>query len=383
MCSGISILALVIAMVLPGGCGSKGGITGQIKIPTLDLPANGAVNQPFSLTVSWGTVASASSYKIRVSPVATFATTISSQTGLTEESVPVSGLAAGTTYFWEVRAIEAADTSGWSDVWSFTTLALPAMINIPAGTFQMGDSDTTILNGAAAIPVHSVTLGAFTMSQTLITQAFYKAVSGVNPAYFDSGATWPVEYVNWYDAALFCNKLSNLMGLDTVYSYTGINQGTQYDTLGSVSIDYTKNGYRLPTEAEFEYACRAGTSTDYYWGRNYPPTSSADTLAIDSNAVWYYSLSNSTRPVATKKPNALGLYDMSGNLLEWCNDWFGGYAAGSQTNPTGAAKGSYRVLRGGAWNYGDAGALAVSFRESDLPDIKNFYYGFRIVTGPR
>jgi formylglycine-generating enzyme required for sulfatase activity len=137
----------------------------------------------------------------------------------------------------------------------------PTMINIPAGTFQMGDTNSAI----DAIPVHSVTLGAFTMSKTLITQEQYAAVMGVNPSYFDSGSTWPVDQVNWYEAVWFCNKLSKLAGLDTVYTYTGIYEGSggiyKVDTLTSVAIDYTKNGYRLPTEAEYEYANAAPGTT--------------------------------------------------------------------------------------------------------------------------
>jgi formylglycine-generating enzyme required for sulfatase activity len=208
-----------------------------------------------------------------------------------------------------------------------------------------------------------------------------------NPAYFDSGKAWPVEDVNWYDAAWFCNKLSMLSGLDTVYTYSGIYQGSGYDTLTSVAINYSKNGYRLPTEAEYEYANRAGTTTDYYWGRNYPPTTHADTFAIDSNAVWYYNPPTGTQLVATKKPNAWGLYDMSGNLWEWCNDWYGSYSATSQTNPTGAASGSYRVLRGGSWYGGDARVLCAAFRSGYVyPVSASLLYGdvgFRIVCGPR
>ena len=94
--------------------------------------------------------------------------------------------------------------------------------------------------------------------------------------------------------------------------------------IGNLNIDYARNGYRLPTEAKWEYACRAGTTTDYYWGRNYPLATSADTLAIDSNAVWYDNSPTSTQPVATKQPNAWGLYDMSRKLWEWCNDWYRG-----------------------------------------------------------
>ena len=164
-------------------------------------------------------------------------------------------------------------------------------------------------------PVHTVSLSAFTMSQTLITQAQYQAVMGVNPSSYDTGSTLPVEGVNWYDAVLFCNQLSKLAGLDTVYSYNSVYSTSTYplglfDTFYSVSIDYSKIGYRLPTEAEYEYAERAGNdTTDYYWGRYFPPTTAADTDAIDSNVVWYY---NDNSPyhipqVATKKPNAWGL----------------------------------------------------------------------------
>jgi formylglycine-generating enzyme required for sulfatase activity len=251
------------------------------------------------------------------------------------------------------------------------TPAFPIMKNIPNGTFQMGSTNL------GETPVHSVTLGAFTISQTLVTQEQYLAVMGVNPSYSDSGGTWPVESATWYDAALFCNALSKMEGRDTVYVYTnGIIDST-------VVIDYTKNGCRLPTEAEWEYSCRAGTMANYYWGRNYPPITTADTLAIDSNAVWYYDSPNSMQPVATKKPNAWGLYDMSGNLWEWCNDWYGSYSSTAQTNPTGATSGSSRVLRGGSWSDTGSYALCAEYRLSSLPELNYVNVGFRVVCGPR
>jgi formylglycine-generating enzyme required for sulfatase activity len=154
----------------------------------------------------------------------------------------------------------------------------------------------------------------------------------------------------------------------------------------SVVIDYTKNGYRLPTEAEYEYAYRAGTTTDYYWGRNYPPTTSADTLAIDSNAVWYYNSPTGTQQVAMKKPNALELYDMSGNVWEWCNDWLGNYSDSSQTNPTGAMNSGYRVVRGGSWSYYNgygANSLSAAYRNGYSPTRKFNVLGFRVVCGAR
>ena len=257
---------------------------------------------------------------------------------------------------------------------------LPAIdtVRIPAGTFQMGDTNVAI----GATPVHSVTLGAFTISQTPVTQAQYQQVMGTNPSYFDSGRTWPVEEVSWYNAALFCNALSKLADKDTVYVYAhGVIDST-------VMIDYTKNGYRLPTEAEYEYACRALTTTDYYWGRNYPPNSSVDTLALDSNAVWSNDSPNGTQPVARKKPNAFGLYDMSGNVWEWCNDWFGNYDDSSRTNSIGATFGSYshgnfRVFRGGSWTPTGTYTLAAAFRNEDSPNARFNSVGFRVVCGAR
>ena len=291
--------------------------------------------------------------------------------------------------------------------------ALPviAMDTIPGGTFQMGDTVTAV----GAIPVHGVTLGAFAMSRTLVTQAQYSSVMGGNPAYFDSGMLWPVERVSWYDAALFCNALSKVAGTDTVYTFSSITgtPGAGCSGLGNLQINYARNGYRLPTEAEYEYACRAGTTTDFYWGMNYAPieypdtlidtltsvdsldtldtltsidsldtlvsVDSLDTVTIDSNAVWYYNSPFSTQPVATKSPNAWGLYDMSGDVWEWCNDWFGNYGDSSQINPTGATSGSSRVLRGGAWYVDDARYLCSAFRQSLAPQGVIDNIGFRVV----
>jgi len=271
---------------------------------------------------------------------------------------------------------------------------LPTMVTISNGTFQMGDTNSLLLNqGSGSTPVHSVTLGTFTISQTLVTQAQYKAAMDTNPSFFKSSTTLPVETVTWYDAVLYCNAISkaSVPVKDTVYTFSSITgtPGAGCTGLGNLNINYTRNGYRLPTEAEYEYACRAGNdTTDYYWGRKYPPMTTADTQAISANAVWYLNSPNSTQPVATKKPNAWRLYDMSGNVYEWCNDWWGIYSDTSQTNPTGAASGSYRVLRGGTWDDGDpsnAGddALCSAFRSYALPEKMGLSSGFRVVCGPR
>ncbi len=342
--------------------------------PSLSLPSSGAVNVAVAPTLSWSTGAPATAYRLQVAHDSSFATVIDTVIGGTSIAMPL--LSLDSTYYWRVCGVDPYGKGPWGGVWSFTVTATGktgAPPNFRTTTFDSSN------NGFNASPQHSVTLGAFTMSATLVTQGQYQAVMDTNPAYFrgSSTALSPVEEVSWYDAALFCNALSKSTGLDTVYEYNGVIDST-------VVIDSTKNGFRLPTEAEYEYAYRAGTTTDYYWGRDYPPTTPADTLAIDSNAVWYYNSPNGPAPVATKKPNAWGLYDMSGNIWEWCNDWYGGYGGGSQTNPTGPLSGSYRVLRGGSWyGYGVADDLSAEYRVGNNPRSRYDLYGFRVVCGAR
>jgi formylglycine-generating enzyme required for sulfatase activity len=270
-----------------------------------------------------------------------------------------------------ISMIGCGDTSTPSTAF-VPTLPSIAMVSIPAGTFPMGDTDT--LTGGN--PVHTVTLGAFTISRTLITQAQYGAVMGVNPSLFDSGGSRPVEQVSWFDATLFCNKLSKLARKDTVYAFSGSDDTT-------VAIDYTKDGYRLPTEAEWEYACRAGSTTAFYWGGGYPPLTAADSAAVDANAVWLENSSGATQPVGTKKPNSWGLYDMAGNVWEWCNDWDGDYADSSQVNPAGPPGGYYRIRRGGSWDNAYALNLTSAFRSSQPPAYSYGSLGFRVVCGVR
>ena len=251
---------------------------------------------------------------------------------------------------------------------------------ISGGTFQMGSANSNLY----ASPVHSVTISSFYMDSTDVTQASYQALMGVNPSYFDTGVSAPrkpVESMNWYDAVLYCNARSKHDGYDTVYSYGSKYTGSGYDTLAGVVIDYTKHGYRLPTEAEWEYACRAGSTADFYWGQSYPPQTSADTASISAHAWWYYNSPNGTQPVATKPSNAFGLYDMSGNVWQWCNDWYGSYSSGSQTDPAGPSTGSSRVLRGGSWyDLNLVGVdLCAACRGYHSPNLRYNLVGFRCV----
>jgi len=218
---------------------------------------------------------------------------------------------------------------------TFDLSIAPGMRIISGGTFLMGQVGIT-----SAEPVHSVTVSSFYMDTTEVTQADYLALMGVNPSGFPTVTNGPVENMTWFDAVLYCNKRSKRDGKDTVYSYTSVT-GTPGDgctDLGGLTITMTKNGYRLPTEAEWEYACRAGTTTDYYWGAD----------AIDNYAWYSVNSGSTTHPVAGKLPNAFGLYDMNGNVWEWNNDWYGTYVAGAVTDPTGVASGSGRVFRGGS-----------------------------------
>ena len=167
---------------------------------------------------------------------------------------------------------------------------------------------------------------------------------GKNPSYFN-GENRPVESVSWNDIQEFIEKLNAKTG----------------------------KKYRLPTEAEWEYAARGGTQS-----KGYKYSGSNDIGSV----AWYTDdLSSQTHPVGQKQPNELGLYDMSGNVFEWCSDWYGSYSSGSQTNPTGPAKGSYRVLRGASWNY-TAWFCRVSDRYFYAPSYRSGVFGFRLVCQP-
>ena len=183
------------------------------------------------------------------------------------------------------------------------------MIAVKGGTFQMGSDDWYEWEK----PVQQVTLSDYFIGETEVTQELWSAVMGSNPSGFTGNMQRPVEQVSWNDCQAFISKLNELTG----------------------------EAFRLPTEAQWEYAARGGNQAQ---GRLYSGSDAIDDVA------WYKSNSSSTtNPVKTKAPNELGIYDMSGNVYEWCSDWKGSYSSAAQTDPTGPATGSARVIRGGGW----------------------------------
>ena len=215
------------------------------------------------------------------------------------------------------------------------------MVRVEGGTFRMG---ATAEQGRDADsnekPTHQVTLSSYRIGKTEVTQALWQAVMGSNPSNF-KGSNLPVEQVSWEDCQTFIRKLNALTG---------------------------KN-FRLPTEAEWEFAARGGNNSQ---GFKYSGSKKID------NVAWYKDNSSSTtHPVATKAPNELGIYDMIGNVYEWCNDWYSSYTSAPQTNPTGPNSGSNRVSRGGSWA-SIAWDCRVSNRAHGSSTIRFYHLGLRL-----
>jgi len=258
--------------------------------------------------------------------------------------------------------------------------AIVEMVQIPGGSFQMGEEEV-------ATTVHTVTLTGFYMGKYQVTQEQWTAVMGSNPSDFTSSLAIgeaqgkrPVECVSWYDALVFCNKLSMMEGLSPAYRISGstdpVNWGNvptsaNNTTWDAVVIVAGSDGYRLPTEAQWEYAARGGNGSPGNY--TYSGSNTVDDVA------WYYDNSGyMTHEVGKKAANGLDLYDMSGNVHEWCWDWYGSYTSGAQTDPVGASSGSHRVLRGGAWGY-PAESTRSTYRGSYYPDYGGIDIGFRLV----
>jgi formylglycine-generating enzyme required for sulfatase activity len=229
----------------------------------------------------------------------------------------------------------------------------------PSGT---GDDDEH--------PQHSVTISkAFYLCDHEVTQGEWQAIMGTTVSSIASangwntngvGADYPMYYVSWSDAIEYCNRLSQKEGLTPYYSGSG----------DAIRCNFAATGYRLPTEAEWEWAAKGG-------GKDLMMYIYSGSNNLDSVGWYDDNTGNTTHQVKTKTANSLGLYDMSGNVWEWCWDWYGAYPSGSITDPTGAASGSYRVIRGGCWSY-DASDCRSVFRGGDGPSFRSCGLGFRV-----
>ena len=248
-----------------------------------------------------------------------------------------------------VTAINFTATANSNDP---ITSLLNSFVPIPGGTFMMGSTDNQYGRAQYTTPVHAVTLQGFEISAYEVTQAQYQAVMGVNPSYFQEGNGYldtennPVEQVSWYDARAFCTALSALTG----------------------------RTFTLPSEAQWEYVCRAGTTTLYSFGDN--------VALLGDYAWWWYNSDGTTHPVGTKLPNNWGLYDMMGNVWEWCLDsphsnYIGAPTDGSAWEPE---TGFLRLLRGGGVAYDSPGYFRSAYRyHSGYPGDRYYENGFRVL----
>jgi formylglycine-generating enzyme required for sulfatase activity len=268
---------------------------------------------------------------------------------------------------------------------------------ISSGSFQMGDQSSPLVGYSWELPVHTVQVSAFYMAKNLVTKELwddvrawglthnYTDLAAGNGSYASKGVNHPVHSITWYDMVKWCNARSEKENLTPCYTVLeAIYKTGQSDV---VVCNWGANGYRLPTEAEWEKAARGHLSAQNFpWGNtithsqaNYY-SSSSYSYDVSPTRSYHPSYNNGdppyTSPVGSFAPNGYGLYDMVGNVWEWCWDYYGLYAAGSQTDPRGATSGLYRVLRGGYW-YLYADYCRVAYRNSYNPTSGSYYFGFR------
>ena len=226
------------------------------------------------------------------------------------------------------------------------------MVLIRGGKFTMGDKEEV------DAPLHEVRVSSFYMDKRLVTQELYSRLMGSNPSRWKASNN-PVEQLRWSDAVRFCNKRSEVEGLQPCYD------------LKTLECRFESDGYRLPTEAEWEYACRAGTTTAYFFGDN--PAKLGEFAWFEKNSGGH------PRPVAQKQANPWGLYDMAGNVWEWCQDFYtvDYYAESPPDNPRGPREGQNKVLRGGAWRFGAENCRS-GYRYNESPGYADVCFGYDI-----
>ena len=387
------VFSIILLMIVLLSCSKESTTETDTTPPTLEITnplANDQINsgEIVNITVDANDTRSVSTITFIIDDSEVFTDSESPY----EYDWDTTGLSGNHTI--KAKALDDAGNENTSEMIAVEIISVAGMVLIPAGnsTFQMGSE-----NGFDdEQPVHNVTLSNdFWLSESEITQAEYdELMSELYSGYFSpswndtygQGDEYPAYEVSWYDAVLYCNGKSRVEGLDSVYTYTGIigTPGSLCE-LENVSSDFSKNGYRLPTEAEWEFAYRGDSTTDFYWGQDYDPypANAADSLEFGDYTVWY---GNSwiaegsdfgTQPVKSKLPNDYDLYDMAGNVYEWCHDWYGEYSADSQNDPDGPDSGSWHTIRGGSWA-NHATYLRAANRTFYAPCYFYYLLGFRI-----
>ena len=330
-----------------------GGVALALEAPTLTVYTSGT-----TVYSSWTSVAGATGYTLSYAPSPYTGPDSIKKIPLGTQTRISASLWVGAAFYVAVQAYDNVESSGYSNIGSFNILATfknslgQEFKLIPAGTFTMGSPSNEPGRFSNEGPQHQVTLTQpFYMQTTEVTQAQWEKVMGSNPSYFPGCPTCPVEQVSWNDVQSYITQM-NLRG-----------EGT----------------YSLPTEAQWEYAYRAGSTTAFYNGAITEPKGNDPNL--DAIGWYYYNSDMKTHCVAQKTPNVWGLYDMSGNVNEWCQDWYGSYGSAPVSDPTGPVSGSYRVIRGGSW-LTDARYCRAADRYNNYPDYGLNNLGFRLVLSP-
>jgi formylglycine-generating enzyme required for sulfatase activity len=279
--------------------------------------------------------------------------------------------------YLELKANDPEAKNLQQKIEKLTTITSPKgmkLRRIPSGRFYMGshDSDEYLRNNEHPQHRVQITRNLF-VGVYQVTQGDFLQLMEYNPSAATDNEQCPADSVTWYSAIEFCNKMSEAEGLSPYYELKSIKRRA----IGSIEkAEVTVldgNGYRLLTEAEWEYVCRAGSITPWCYG---------DQVMEVGDYAWYYDNSSmETHPVGGKKPNSWGLFDMHGNIMEWCYDWYDEFyyqqCSDEEENPTGPMEGGAKVLRGGAWQFG-AEATRCAYRNSSSPDTASSVIGFRV-----